>query len=377
MLTNQGYTAPRAADILAQIRSEYETQTGLVIDWDADVFLGVITAVISERIGDLSELTQALADSRDPDNATGYQLDTIAAVVGVTRIPAAVSRVDLTLTGDPGTVIPEGSETEAVDGELWITTDSVTIGAGGTVDVEARATRTGPIVAAAGEINEIVTPVDGWDSVTNTDAATPGRDRETDAELRLRRQQSLQITGSAAVNAIRSAVLQVEGVAAAVVVDNVLKAPADVGGIVLPGSSLAVVVYPAALTEAQAGEVGRVIYERAPAGIETTGAEIVNITGADGYTKEVRFRYAVEIPVDVVVTVTGVSPASVEDEVESAVTDYFASRSVGEPVRILQILGLLADIDGVDSATVTLNGVASDIVPDLTEIAVLDSVVVL
>lgn len=376
MLTDQGYTAPRAAELLEQIRAEYETRTGLVIDWDADVFLGVITAVLSERVGSLSELTQALADSRDPDNATGYQLDTIAAVVGVTRIPAAVSRVDLTLTGTPGTVIPEGSEVGAVDGELWITTDSATIEAGGTVQVEARATRTGPIVAAAGEVNEIVTPVDGWDEVTNADAATPGRDRETDAELRLRRQQSLQITGSAAVNAIRSAVLQVEGVSAAVVVDNVLKVTADVGGIDLPASSLAVVVYPAALTVAQAGEVGRVIYERAPAGIETTGAEVVEITGADGYTKEIRFRYAVEIPVAVGVTVTGASPGAVEDEITSAITDYFAARSVGEPVRVLQILGLLSEIEDVDSATVTLNGSASDIVPDLTEIAVLDSVVV-
>ena len=373
-VTEAGFLAPRAIDLREQIRQSYEATTGLSVDWSADVFLGVITAVIADRMGDLSEMAQAIADARDPNNATGIFLDSIAALVGVSRIPAAVSRVDLALTGDPTTLIPGGSEVEHPNGSLWRTSEDAIIGAGGDVVVEASPQETGAIPGPATDEWEITTPVDGWDDVESFAPATLGRDRETDAQLRLRRQQSLQIQGFGAPAAIRANVLEIDGIQAAVVVDNDEPDEAIVAGLALEGKSLAVVVYPDVLTAAQREDLAVVIYARKPAGIKAIGDEEEIVTGADGFEKTIRWFFADEIPAAIAVDYEG--DAGLAGDVEDTVEDYFAGLGVGEPARILAVLARLEALGGVVSATVTFDGSAVDLSPEITEILIADTITV-
>ena len=80
----------------------------------------------------------------------------------------------------------------------------------------------GPIAAPANSLTEILTPIAGWQSLTNPQAGITGRNQETDAELRLRREQSLHLLGAATVEAIRSRLLQeVPGVTSVTVFENV------------------------------------------------------------------------------------------------------------------------------------------------------------
>lgn len=80
----------------------------------------------------------------------------------------------------------------------------------------------GPIAAPAGSLNQIVTPIAGWQSITNFKAGVTGRFQETDAELRLRRANSLNVLGSGTVEAIRARLLQeVPGVTSVTVFENV------------------------------------------------------------------------------------------------------------------------------------------------------------
>lgn len=371
-LTDQGFIAPRAADLLKEIRDAYEQKTGLTIDWSSDVFLGVITAVISDRAGDLSEMLQAVADSRNPDNATGKALDTISAIVGVTRQQATYSMVDLGLVGDSGTVVPAGSEVEGDDGTLWYTNNDVSLATGTLAFVTASPAEKGHIDAPLGTITKINNPVSGWDSVTNTGAANPGRERETDSALRLRRQESLQIPGAGSVNAMRANILQVDGVQAAVVIDNPSDSATVIEGVALDPHSFAVVVYPS-LTILQQSELARKIYELAPAGIKSMGPESAQVVGLDGHAKTVRWSIATEVECDVEIKIWGVDAASVEDEIKDKVEEYFDELSVGEPARILALLGVVSDVTGVTSADVTINGSAQDIEPSLSEILVLDN----
>lgn len=370
-LTDAGFLAPRAADILERMRSEYEDQTGLAINWASNIFLRTITAVAADRIGSLSEMLQALADSRDPDNATGYMLDIICALVNVYRRQATFSRVDLTLGGDSGTVVPQGSEVRDSLDQIWITTEAVVID--GTTVVEARAEVKGAVSATAGTITEITTPVSGWSTATNVSSATEGDERETDPELRARRLDSLQITGASAINAIRSAVAELDGVQAAVVIDNDEDTSETVAGITLDPHSYAVIVYPA-LTTTQQEALIREIYSRAPAGIKSIGTNSGTVTGNDGHEKIIRWRYAVEVPTDVTITVSGVDAGDVEDEIEAAVTAYFDGLSVGEGAYVLEIQGILAGIDGVKSGTVAFSAGAPDVEPTITEIVTLGTV---
>lgn len=80
----------------------------------------------------------------------------------------------------------------------------------------------GPISAPANSLTEILTPIAGWASLTNPQAGITGRNQETDAELRLRRAQSLHLLGAATVEAIRSRLRQeVDGVTSVLVFENV------------------------------------------------------------------------------------------------------------------------------------------------------------
>lgn len=376
-LTSEGYVAPTTAELLDMIRADYEAATGLEIDWEYDVFLGQITAIMATRLGELAEANQAVYDSWDVNNATGLQLGNLALIVGVTRNPATPSTATVTLGGTAGTVVTEGKVVEGggADGKArWRLTEDVTIGGGGTVDVLVEAEEPGATLAQATEIDAIVTPVAGWASVTNAAAATPGADEETDAELRLRRQQSLQISGGRSLNAIRANVLEVDGVQAAVVIDNPDFSEQVVQGITMPPCSLAVVVHPTLTTE-QEEEVARVIYDLIAAGIQTVGTDVVaTVTGLDGFAKTINFDYADDLTVNVATTVVlkdGCGLSDVEDLVEEAIVAYFLTLSVGSSVRRLMIWAALAAIEGIDEVTVLLNGVDADVEPLLTEIPVL------
>lgn len=79
----------------------------------------------------------------------------------------------------------------------------------------------GAIPAPIGSVTEILTPISGWQSITNLKAGVTGREIETDAELRIRRQNSTRVLGAATVEAIRARLLQqVAGVTQALIFEN-------------------------------------------------------------------------------------------------------------------------------------------------------------
>lgn len=79
----------------------------------------------------------------------------------------------------------------------------------------------GPISCPANSLTEILTPIGGWASITNPTAGVTGRFIETDAELRIRRANSIRLAGNATVEAIRAHLLQnVPGVTSALVFEN-------------------------------------------------------------------------------------------------------------------------------------------------------------
>jgi len=79
----------------------------------------------------------------------------------------------------------------------------------------------GPIPAPVNTLTTIITPIGGWNSINNYVAGNTGRFIETDAELRIRRQNSIRLFGLATVEAIRAHLLQdVTGVTSALVFEN-------------------------------------------------------------------------------------------------------------------------------------------------------------
>lgn len=79
----------------------------------------------------------------------------------------------------------------------------------------------GQVSCPIGTLTNIVTPISGWNTITNLIAGTTGTLTETDANLRIRRQNSTKLLGSATVEAITAGLLQnVPGVISATVFEN-------------------------------------------------------------------------------------------------------------------------------------------------------------
>ena len=96
-----------------------------------------------------------------------------------------------------------------------VTLDSV----GGLVSGEA--VDLGDLTFLANTITELVGTNIQIISVTNPDDFTAGRDRETDAELRLRMAEREQSTGTATKPAIEASISEVDGVTGVLVVENI------------------------------------------------------------------------------------------------------------------------------------------------------------
>ena len=280
---------------------------------------GAKAAADAEIFANLDELGQAAYNSKDPDKARGSDLDTLCAITGVARSPGASSTVSLTLTGTNGTVITAGSLVEDIAGEQWSLDADATI-ASGTATVSATSVNTGQIQANIGDINRIVTPLAGWQTVTNPGVATPGTNPETDAELRLRRNDSVSLPGQNQVDATYAAVAAVADVRHVRIYEN---DTASVDANSQPAHSTEILVDGGA-----DADIALAIYlKRNPGPLQHQSATAVDVdvtSPVTGNTKEIKFSRPTAVPITVAVTIAndGSVPASDEDVIKQAILDY-------------------------------------------------------
>lgn len=143
------------------------------------------------------------------------------------------------------------------------------------------AENTGPLVANANTVTRIVTPVGGLLSTYNPAQLSTGRNRENDADYRLRIQSSRVIEGKATVAAIKANLLNVPGVLYAAVIENDTMEEDGEGR---PPKSIEAVV-DGGTDEA----VGETLLFVKGATTETYGNTIVNVNDADGQPHTVKF----------------------------------------------------------------------------------------
>lgn len=357
----------------------YEDQTKAAI---LDRMLGASPADIDKRQGSVTydllspaaiELTQAYAELDNvlafgfADTTFGAYLDMRAREYGLTRKPAVKSSGSLTFIGPEGTEIQRGT-IASTGGDYpvyFVTTADATIGAGGSVTVTAEAQDAGAAGnVGAGAVTTLLGDLVGIVTVTNASYFEGGVDAESDASLLARyyeRAQRPATSGNA--NQYRQWALEVPGVSDARVYP-VWNGPGTVKVVLLDDDKTAPdpSVVAAAQTYIDPAQDG-------------TGQGVAPIGAA------VTVAGAVEVPVDVAVTVTlapGATVAEVQTQIETGVRAYLRSLAFADPlVRITRIANVILDIPPViDYADLTINGAAGNIAVADGEVAVLGTVVV-
>lgn len=317
-ITDKGFSRKRLDLLLQELNSEVKAIFGENFNVSPESPDGQINGVVSESNANLWEIAEEAYNAFNPSLAKGNTLSNLVQINGITRIAAKASRALLTASGTAGTVIPQNSIVKTSDTEVeFLTEQQVTILSGGSVDVFASATITGPIQALAGTLTEIETPITGWDSVTNTEDAILGNDEETDPELRARRRRSVARDAQSIIDSIRAEILAVAGVTQLVILENDTSADPDAQG--LPAHSIQAVVL-----GGEDANIARAIFLKKTLGANTFGEVTVNIQDTQGFDHPINFSRPVEVPIYVVVNITVIDefPAEGPEQIKQAIVDY-------------------------------------------------------
>jgi len=316
-ISSTGFKRKRLDLLLQELNAEVKTIFGDNFNVSPESPDGQINGVISESNANLWELAEEAYNAFNPKAASGAALSNLVQLNKINRLIATRSRVELSLTGDSGTVIVAGSLVSTSDtGDTLSTNHSVTIDGAGNAVVQATALEFGPISILAGTITQIDTPVLGWDTVTNNDNATVGTNEESDSDLRARRQRSVAVDAQAIIDAIRAGVESIDNVTQAVVLENDTNVEDSNG---LPPKSFQVVV-----SGGTNADVADVIWLKKPAGILAFGDITVEIIDSQGIAHDISFSRPSPVVIYVKVTLTAFPeyPANGDDIIKKAIVDY-------------------------------------------------------
>lgn len=350
---------PKTVDELRQEAEEtIRTALGDDVDVSAESVFGPLIAALATKLGELWELVGSVYNARVPAGASGAALEALCELApGIERRAATKGTVTLSVTLNAGVTLPTGSRT-SVSGEpsnAWVTTEDVTnsTGSPATVSVAAEALDAGRTPANAGTITAIATPVTGWTAVTNAADATPGLEIETDAELRLRREQRLQRAGSSPLEAIAAQVAEVDGVTQAIAWENATDYTDAFGR---PPHSVEVMVL-----GGLAADIGRAIWAAKAAGIQTYGTESV-VTFADdrGVTRSVYFSRPTSLSAyATLLIITDPATYAGDAAVESAFLAAMEGLRAGEVARNAIAVAALLEVTGVRDAVVWMGSTST------------------
>ncbi len=312
-----GFNRKRLDLLLSELDSEIKAIFGNNFNVSPESPDGQINGVISESNANLWEIAEEAYNAFNPSAAFGIGLSNLVQLNGITRLAATSSKASLTLTGTVGTIIPLGSQVSTSDTNDIFTTDvEITLDGGGSGVVSASAINTGPIIALAGTITVIDTPVTGWLTVTNIADASLGTNEETDVDLRARRERSVSISAQAIIDAIFAEVANITGVTAVTVLENDTNI-VDANG--LPPHSFQVIV-----VGGTDNDIGNAIFLKKPAGILSFGTTTVQILDSQSISHDISFSRPTEINIFVEVDLTTDSdyPSNGDDLIKQAIVDY-------------------------------------------------------
>ncbi|MBJ2318564.1 baseplate J/gp47 family protein [Pseudomonas fluorescens] len=407
-ITDQGITGRSLNEYLGDIK---EKTLAIDPEWniDSDSPDGQRIGIEAETFANLDEAVVGAYRSKDPDSATGEALRNIGKISGIPIRDATYSVAPITVTGQTSATIPQGSQVRSrVDNTVWLTTAVIVIGIGQTANGFVTCTTPGRVLASPGELTIIGTPISGWASVTNGEAAA-GVPAESDEDFRIRRADGVSRAGSNMRDNMHANIASVSGVTDVQVLENSSVSPFDSDGV--PYTGIAVIV-----NGGSDADIGLAMYQKHNPGtpmlprynsktdtwVDAPGANGVKVdvvSPVTGNKSVMTFQRATGLPIFVAITVQkeGDLPSDIEDLLRAAVIadstrSLFSGETstgfnrggydIGEKVPpgrlytpVNKVLGLYGD-SYITSLTIGLSALAqglTPIQPTISQIATFDA----
>jgi hypothetical protein len=338
-VTAAGFARPSVQQLIELMEQDQRAGISQNLDLSSDSVVGQLNGIYARHLGVAWEALETVYHSFDPDAAEEILLTMLAKLTGTERRGATQSRAACTIVTDGPCTIEAGVHAAHVSGQpdnRWTPEeDFVAAGAGSHPGIVFVNERTGPIAAAGNTITVIATPVVGWVSITNPDDAAPGRPIDTDATLRIRRQQQLTLGGSATVNAIRADLLQLTDIEAVLMFEN--------DGDTIDGNGLPPKSFEAVVWDNDGvidnNDIAQVIYDNKAGGIRAFGVLSGTATDPNEDTHTVHFSRAnsadIFLEFDVVPREDYVGDATFAQRVATACNELFG---IGDDVTFYDVL---------------------------------------
>lgn len=329
-IDDAGFHLADFEDFLAFNQDAFRQIYGQDVNLDADTQDGQWVTHIAQTQYDIASLCAATFNRFSPSTAEGDALRRQIKINGIKANPATHSTVDVVIVGDEGTVITNGKVRDGAD-NLWSLPETVTIPASGQITVTATADDDGPIEAAAGAVSRIATPTDGWISVSNPSVAVPGKEAQSDAELRIFQTNSTAQPSQSILQGIQGELLSLDGVTRLRMYENDTSETDDNG---IPSHSICAVV-----EGGDSNEIAEVLRRRKTAGTGTFGTTSIVLTDSAMMPITIKFFRPTVVPVKVKVTIDPLVgyASTYADELKQQVCDYINSLGIGSTLYLSKL----------------------------------------
>lgn len=327
-VSSRGVVVPDTATLRAQVEAEWREAFGQDLDLSPDTPQGVMVTAEIEARDAVARNNAEVANQINPDIASGIWLDAIWRLTGGYRRPATPSLLQgVQFGGQPGTLIPAGSEAVVADsGERFATVADITLDGTGAATGDMQSVNLGRIACPVGALDTIATTVLGWETVNNPMAAIVGTEEESDFASRQRRRNTLALQGISLSEAVTSRLYAVDGVRSLVFRENILPTSEVIDGITLAPQS----VY-ACVSGGEDADIAQALLETKTAGAAWNGSVLVNVIDPfSGQTYPVRFERPTPVLLYIRVTVRA-TPLDAESLVRNAIINYANGLNDGEP----------------------------------------------
>ena len=338
-LSREGFTSKTYAEIKEGIQARLETYSPSY-DRSDESPDGQMTDIFSFLISEVWSELALIYDSYNPQVASGQALRNIGLITGILPGIAERSSGRITTAGTEGALVPSGTLLADAEGnEFYTIIDSIV-----PTEVQFVASVPGPIPVPAGTVTEIVTPVDGLDSITQLSDGAIGTLAQTETFYRNTRNKTV-LRNTVGVQENMQARLFELGIEQVTILHND-NAP---GGSNLadgtPPQSIHVTI--GEFSGVTDEDIGLTILATKGLGTSTylsgTGTPVVV---QDMHTQDhtINFSKAVEVPVFITANISFLDPdeiAGAKENIEQSLADYINLQLAGEDVSISRLYGVI------------------------------------
>lgn len=290
-----GLTTATRDELYTNLSAAMQTIYGDDINLASDTPDGQLLNNFIQVVLDVEDLLVQINAMFDPDQAVGVILDQRVAINGIQRQDGTFTLTNVTITVSQALNIFGLDQTDndvytVADnaGNKWQLVTSQTIAAPGSYVFSFQAQLPGAVLTVPNTITVPVTVILGVTLINNPTTYTSlGINEESDAVLKIRRQQSTSLSSQGYYAGLLAALKNINGVSSAFVYENT-DSITDINGV--PGHSIWVIV----AGSGAAADIANAIYTKRNAGCGMFGATTFTITQVDGTPFVVRWDGVVE-----------------------------------------------------------------------------------